>query len=117
MKLDEARLVNSGPPESFEFIHEIRAGKAGALKIIRMLETVLGITVLTCVICFFAGIAATMLAILGGTTLVKDQTWTPSVIGLEYGFPAGLVLGVLVVVKKHLNRNSHLAHQHGTIEH
>ena len=48
------------------------------------------------------GIATSLLGNMGWIHLGEYQPWLP-LIGLEYGLPLGIIIGVIVVVKKASN--------------
>lgn len=65
----------------------------------RGIRIVLGVAVLTSATLFLVGVAATLLGNMGWIHLGEYQPWLP-LIGLEYGFPFGIVIGVIVAVRK-----------------
>src|SRR4029077_341958 len=73
-----------------------------ALKVVRTVGVVLGVAVLTSATLFLLGIVASFLGNMGWLHLGEDQPWMP-LIGLEYGFPFGILIGVIVAVKKTRN--------------
>jgi hypothetical protein len=60
------------------------------------------VAVLTSATLFLLGIVASFLGNMGWLHLGEDQPWMP-LIGLEYGFPFGILIGVIVAVKKTRN--------------
>jgi hypothetical protein len=57
------------------------------------------VATLTSAALFLLGIAATFLGNIRWIHLGEYQPWLP-LIGLEYGFPLGIVIGVIVAAKK-----------------
>jgi hypothetical protein len=74
------------------------------MKIVRKVATALGAGVLTSAALFLLGIATSLLGNLGWIHLGEYQPWLP-LIGLEYGFPLGIIIGVIVAMKKAPNPN------------
>jgi len=66
---------------------------------------VLGVAVLTSAGLFLLGVATSLLGNMGWIHLGEYQPWLP-LIGLEYGFPLGVIIGVIVAVKKVSTPNS-----------
>jgi hypothetical protein len=69
------------------------------LKTVRKIGTIIGVAVLTSVALFLLGVLASLAGNMGWIHLGEYQPWLP-LIGLEDGFVLGLVLGVIVVLKK-----------------
>jgi hypothetical protein len=74
------------------------------VKIVRKVVTVLGAGVLASTAFFLLGIATSLLGNMGWIHLGEYQPWLP-LIGLEYGFPLGIIIGVIVAMKKTPNPN------------
>jgi hypothetical protein len=74
------------------------------VKIARKVAIVLGVAVLTSAALFLLGIATSLLGNMGWIHLGEYQTWLP-LIGLEYGFPLGIIIGLIVAAKKASNPN------------
>ena len=51
---------------------------------------------------FLVGVATSLIGNMGWIHLGEYQPWLP-LIGLEYGFPLGIIIGVIVVVTKDSN--------------
>jgi hypothetical protein len=69
------------------------------VKVVRRVPIVLGVAVLTSATLFLVGVAASLLGNMGWIHLGEYQPWLP-LIGLEYGFPFGIVIGVIVAARK-----------------
>jgi len=74
------------------------------VKIVRKLAIVLGVAVLTSATLLLLGIGASLLGNMGWIHLGEYQPWLP-LIGLEYGFLLGIIVGVIVAVKGTSNPN------------
>ena len=74
------------------------------MKIVRRLVVVFQAAVLTSGTLFLLGVATSLLGNVGWIHLGEYQPWLP-LIGLEYGFPVGMMIGVIVAVKKASNPN------------
>jgi hypothetical protein len=59
---------------------------------IRKVGIVLGVAVLTSAALFLLGVATSLLGNMGWVHLGEYQPWLP-LIGLEYGFPLGIIIG------------------------
>jgi hypothetical protein len=62
------------------------------------------VAVLTSAGLFLLGIMASLMGNMGWIHLGEYQPWLP-LIGLEYGFPLGIIFGVIVVVRKAATTN------------
>ena len=65
------------------------------MRVITKIGIVLGVGVLTSVARCLVGIALSLIGNMGWIHLGESQPWMP-LIGLEYGFPLGIVIGVIV---------------------
>lgn len=72
------------------------------MRVVRTIGIVLGVALLTSATLFLLGIVASLLGNMGWLHLGEDQPWMP-LIGLEYGFLLGIVIGIIVAVKKARN--------------
>ena len=70
-----------------------------ALKVIRNVGVVFGVAVLTSATLFLLGVATSLVGNMGWVPLGEYQPWLP-LIGLEYGFPLGIFVGVIVAVRR-----------------
>jgi hypothetical protein len=78
--------------------------QATAVKIIRTIGTVFGMAALTSATLFLLGALTSFSGNMGWIHLGEYQPWLP-LIGLEYGFLLGVILGVIVVVRKGASSN------------
>ena len=74
------------------------------MKIVRKVGIVLGVAVLTSATLLLLGVATSLSGNMGWIHVGEYQPWLP-LIGLEYGFPIGIILGVIVAVRKASNPN------------
>ncbi len=72
---------------------------AAALKGIRIVGIVFGVAVLTSATLFLLGAATSFIGNTGLIHLGEYQPWLP-LIGLEYGFPLGIFIGIIWAVRK-----------------
>src|SRR5579864_2229568 len=72
-------------------------GKRDALKVVKTIGIVLGVAVLTSATLFLVGSVTSLLGNMGWLHLGEDQPC------LEYGFPLGILIGVIVAVRKARN--------------
>jgi hypothetical protein len=69
------------------------------LKIIKAFAITVGVAALTSVVLFLLGLAASLLGNMGWIHLGEYQPWLP-IAGLEYGFPLGIMIGVVLGARK-----------------
>jgi hypothetical protein len=69
------------------------------LKVIKAVGVVFGVAVLTSATLFLLGVATSLIGNMGWIHLGEYQPWLP-LAGLVYGFPLGILIGVIVAVKK-----------------
>ena len=69
------------------------------MKVIRIVGIVFGAAVLTSVTLFLLGAATSLIGNTGLIHLGEYQPWLP-LIGLEYGFPLGIFIGIIWAVRK-----------------
>ena len=69
------------------------------MKVIRTVGIVLGAAVLTSVTLFLLGAATSLIGNTGLIHLGEYLPWLP-LIGLEYGFPLGLLIGIIWAVRR-----------------
>ena len=74
------------------------------MKTLRKVGLVLGAAVLTSAALFLLGLATNLLGNIGWIHFGEYQPWLP-LIGLEYGFPIGIIIGVIVALRKNSNPN------------
>ena len=72
------------------------------MKVIRFVGVVFGVAVLTSITLFLVGLATSLIGNMGWIHLGENQPWLP-LAGLEYGFPLGILIGVIVAMKKARN--------------
>lgn len=66
---------------------------------VRKAGIVLGGAVLTAASLFLLGAATSLVGDMGWIHLGENQPWLP-LIGLEYGFPLGIIIGAIVASKR-----------------
>lgn len=69
------------------------------MKVIRTVGIVFGAAALTSVTLFLLGSAASLIGNAGLIHLGEYQPWLP-LIGLEYGFPLGILIGIIWAVRR-----------------
>ena len=69
------------------------------MKIIKTFGIALGMGALTSVVLLLLGLGASLLGNMGWIHLAEYQPWLP-IAGLEYGFPLGIIIGIILSLGK-----------------